>query len=536
MVALTVTMLWPVSGATADSSPEIQLSAKWISGTAAEGIQEALVEIEASNLRAGTSVGGTLPLGATITWADEGAVKSANQVGWIASGNHEVFRYRVAGGLVTSVNPVVRATVDTVATPPLSLRGLVGEPNLTKTLLPSGLTVLTLERPDTPTVALRFAALAGARNEDDTTSGGSHWLEHAHFLGTKKYPAGMTQLDGAIERVGGQMNATTGSELTSYFNLVPADRFDLGLEVLSEQLMHSTFPDEAFNRERQVVFEELKRRDDNPSTYASDTFFGTVFQHSPLRRHPAGTIESVQSIPVSTMLAYRAQRYVTGNAAVAIAGNIRHREALAKVKAAFAPMAVGERAHVRFGPEPPHTKPVVREVGSGTRQAEVRLGFPTAGLDSNDQYALTVLDEILDGAGRRLVTEIREKRGLASQVSSDLNLYSDAGFWLAAVSTTPASVDQVRGLILTELQRLKDEPVTPEELARTVRFLLGRRTLSEESNNSQAGRLASRELLGLPESSGEYEYRIRRVTPGELRRVAQKYFDTENYVLVVVRS
>lgn len=524
---------------------EVQLSAKWAPGTALDGIQEALVEIEVRNpagdYRSDVTVTGSLPSGATVTWTDEGAKKSADRVSWSVSeiGPGETagpYRYRVAGGFVTATNPSVRVTADTVTTAPLSLRGLIGEPNLTKTVLPSGLTVLTLDRPDTPTVALRFAVLAGARNEDDTTAGGSHWLEHAHFLGAKKYPGGMTQLDGAIERVGGSMNATTGSELTSYFNLVPAGRFDLGLEVLSEQLLHSTFPQEAFDRERQVVFEELKRRDDSPSTRASDVFFGLVFQASPLRRHPGGTIESVQSIPISTILAYRQQRYVTGNAAVAIAGNIRHAEALARVKAAFAPMTVGARLPSPGGPELPRSSPVALEEGGGNRQAEVRLGFPVSGLDSGDQYALTVLDEILDGAGRRLVTGIREKRGLASQVSSGLSLYSDGGFWLASVSTTPANVGPVRELILTELQRLKEEPVTAQELGRTVRFLLGRRTLSEESNNSQAGRLASRELLGLPESAEEYEFRIRRVTPEELLRVARKYFETENYTFVVVRS
>ncbi len=545
-LCLFLLVLMAAAQAAADEGPlEVQLSARWAGGGAADGLQEALVDIEVTN--AGTrpvkdlTITGSLPAGATVSWAEVGASKSAAGVTWsieqMAPGETRgPYQYRVSGGLVTAANPTVQATAGPVTTAFLSLRGLTGEPNLTKTLLPNGLTVLTLERPDTPTVAIRVAVLAGARNEDDTTAGGSHWLEHAHFLGTRKYPGGMAQLDGAIERVGGSMNATTGSELTSYFNLVPAGRFDVGLEVLSEQLLHSTFPEEAFNRERQVVFEELKRRNDTPSIRASDLFLGAVFQQSPLRRHPAGTIESVHSIPISTILAYRAQRYVSGNAAVAVAGNVRHAEVVAAVKAAFAPITRGTRIPVQGDPEPARLAPLVLAEGAGTRQAELRLGVPVSGLDNQDQYALTLLDEVLDGGGRRLVTEIREGRGLASQVSSNLSLYSDAGFWVASVSTTPGNAEQVRDLILVEMRRLKEDPVPAEELERTKRFLTGRRVLSEESNSSQAGRLASRELLGFPESAEEFAYRVRQVTPGDVQRVAQKYLDTENYTLVVVRD
>lgn len=226
--------------------------------------------------------------------------------------------------------------------PVLRLNGLWGAGGLRRTVLPTELTVFTRERPETPTVSLMMAVRAGTWDEDDVTSGGSHWLEHAFFLGTPTRPSNRA-IFGAIQNVGGQINASTSFEWTNYFNTVPAEEFDLALDVLSDQLLNSTFRPEAFDRERQVVFEELKRRNDTPGTLAWDEFYRLVFQVSPLRRDPGGTIESVQTIPIETILAHKDKHYVAANMAVAAVGNVTHDEAVAKIERAFTALPAGPR-------------------------------------------------------------------------------------------------------------------------------------------------------------------------------------------------
>lgn len=416
---------------------------------------------------------------------------------------------------------------------PLPLNGLWGEGGLRRTVLPSGLTIFTRERPDTSTVALRVAVRAGSRDEDATTLGGSHWLEHAFFLGTAR--RSVDEIDGAISAVGGFANASTGWDHTDYYNLVPAEHFELALDVLADQLLNSTFPRDAFERERRVVFEELKQRNDAPSVRAFDEFIALVFQVSPLRQHPSGTIESVQSIPIETILAYRDARYVTGNMAIAVSGSITHDAAVARIAEAFAGLPVGERSDRPSIAEPVQAEPRGLRIGDGTRLAEVRLGWPTPGDDHADSAALYVLDDILGATGRRLSEEIRDRRALATSVGVDYLAFHDAGALLLAATTQPDRADAVVELMLAEIERLRDGEVSEDDLRASLRAIAGRRALSDEPNLAQTGR-ATIEVSGVLDSSEEYQARLRAVTPEDVQRVAQQYLDPGNYTLVLVTT
>lgn len=416
---------------------------------------------------------------------------------------------------------------------PMRLNGLWGERGLRRTILPTGLTVFTVQRPDSPTVSLRVAVRAGSRDEDDTTSGGSHWLEHGHFLGTVRRPGGRIDVEAAAE--GAHSNASTGWEATDYWYLVPANRFNQVLDLLADQIINSTFRQEAFERERPVVFEELKMRDDRPTTRAFDEFINLVFQVSPLRRHPAGTIESVQSIPISTILAYRDRHYVTGNMAIAASGRIEHDAAVAAIEEAFVDLPQGPRWDRPAVAEPAQAARRVLEVGSGTRSAEIRLGWPTPGDDSDDSVALYILDDILGDTGRRLAEEIRDRRALATSAGSAYQPFADAGFFMLGASTRPELVDQVIDLLLAEIRRARDGGITSDDVQMSLRALAGRRALQQETNQAQTGR-AQVEVSGVLDSFDEYLARLKRVTPADIQRVAQTYLDPNNFTLVIVRS
>jgi predicted Zn-dependent peptidase len=441
-----------------------------------------------------------------------------------------VFRHTAITPTVTWSRPAAG-----VARPEaLPLNGLWGDDNLRRTLLPTGLTVLTRERPDTETVMIRAAVRAGARDEDDATHGGSHWLEHGHFLGTTTRPNAQA-IAGQIDNVGGQQNAGTSFEWTDYWHLVPADQFDLALDSLADILLHSTFPTEAFDRERRVVFEEIRRSLDNPSSNATREFFKRVFEVSPLKRDVLGPIERVMSIPIATILAYREQRYVTGNMAVAAVGRLTHDEAVAKIAAAFADLPRGPRAPRPATPEPVQTAPRRTIIGEGTRVAEIRLGWPALGEEDQDAPALSIAEDILGETGRRLTEKIREQRSLATSVSPAYAAFSDAGAFLLSATTQPEREQDVVDALLAEIQRLRDGDVTDDEVRASIRAIAGRRARFDEMNSAQTFRARS-EVTDTAESFAEYLARLNTVTAADVQRVVRTYFDPENYTLVIVRA
>ncbi len=415
--------------------------------------------------------------------------------------------------------------------PKLLLNGLWGEVGLRRTILPSGLTIFTRERPDSRTVSIRIAVRAGSRDEDDTTSGGSHWLEHAHFLGTQR----REQLDVEVDAVGGTSNASTSWEHTDYWFLAPAENLDLLIDLLSDQILNSTFLPEKFDQERAVVFEELKNRNDTPVIRAFDEFINNVFQVSPLRRHPAGTIESVQSIPIPTILAYRQQRYFTGNMAIGASGNLHHAETVEKITRAFAGLPIGTRSDRPAVPEPIQTRPKRIEVGNGTRLAEVRLGWPAPGDQHPDAAAVYVLQDLLGSTGRRLSEEIRDRRALATSVDVDYLDFSDAGAVMLSASTQPDRVDTVIEELLAQIRRVREGDFSEEEIQTILRALAGRQAIEGESNQSQTRR-AVVEVAGKLDSSAEFVARLREVRPADVQRVANTWFSPDNYTLVVVRN
>jgi predicted Zn-dependent peptidase len=334
--------------------------------------------------------------------------------------------------------------------------------------------------------------------------------------------------------VGGATNASTSWEYTDYWKLVPADSFDLALEVLADQLLHSTFRAEAFERERLVVSEELKRRNDDAATRAFDAFIQAAFPDSPLRRQPGGTIESVERIPIPTILAHRDRLYRTGNMALAAVGRLRHEEAVTKIERALAGLPRGPRTQREAAPAPAQREYRRLDLGDGTGLAEVRLGWPAPGDLDADAAPLYVLADILGATGRRLTEEIRDRRALATSVSPAYLSYSDVGAMTIAAATQPEQVDEVVRLAVEQVQRLRDGAVSDEDVAASLRAITGRRAIADELNQAQATRSAL-EVSGTLESHDEYLARLRRVSPADVQRVARTYLDPAGYTLVVVR-
>jgi predicted Zn-dependent peptidase len=284
-----------------------------------------------------------------------------------------------------------------------------------------------------------------------------------------------------------------------------------------------------------VVFEEIRRAQDNPSALAQNEFLKLVFTVSPLQRDVLGPIERVQSIPIETILAYRDQRYVSGNMAVAAVGNIDHESAVAGIASAFRNLRHGLRTIRPPVPEPAQTEMRRLELGEGGRLSEIRLGWPVPGADDHDSSAIVVLEDILGQTHRRLSREVRDRRSLALSVSSGYLQFSDAGALALGATALPDNEQETIDALLAEVQRLRDGDVTDAEVQTSIRAIAGRNAVYEESNGALATRVLA-ELTGDSESTAEFLALLQTVTAAEVQRVARAYLNPAAYTLVIVRS
>jgi predicted Zn-dependent peptidase len=407
------------------------------------------------------------------------------------------------------------------------------EDDVQLTVLPSGMVVLTKERPDPDAVAISVAVRAGSRDEDESTNGAAHFMEHMFFQGTPSRPSAL-DIDRPITARGGRLNATTGWELIHFDAVVRSADVGTAVEVLADMLTNSLFEPVALEKERRVVLQELNARLNTPRTRGSDLFFQTLLAEHPARHLPGGSHETVLSITRENLLEFRERWFVANNMVVAVVGNARHEDVVSLIDVAFDALPSRElpaRAPVPLYEPAPAT---TLRVSAGTHQAQVLLGVRAPSLVEADRYPMAVLDAVIDDAGRRLFTEIRDRRGLAYSVGSGVASLSDTGVWYAAAGVDPENVEIVSDLIVHEMRRLRDEPLSAVELDEAKSYLEGRAVLGLDTNLGQARRFASQQALGVREPIARYVARIHAVTAEDVQRVARRYLDLESYTRVIV--
>jgi predicted Zn-dependent peptidase len=408
-----------------------------------------------------------------------------------------------------------------------------GSEDAAQTELPSGMRVLTRDRPGADVTAISISVRGGSRDERDETVGAAHFMEHMFFQGTPKRPSS-DKIFGPISARGGWMNAYTSFENINFQVMGRNGDFDLGLDVLADMLVNSLFEADKIDKERQVVLEELIRGKNEPRRYAVELFFRNVWLDHPARNLPIGSRETLNNSDRRVLSAFREANFLTSNMVVAVVGDQRHDDVVAKVGAAFEGMPGG--AHPPFVPAP-FPAAAARRVEESTvgSQAQIALGVPAPGADHPDTYALDVVSATLGEVGRRLTTEIRDKRGLASGVGASYSTLSDVGAWWAFVGTSPDNVDTVIDLTLQEVRRIREQPLTAQELADAKSYIEGRAVLGLQTSMAFAQYLADREAIGVEPPLAEYLRRVSAVTADDVARVANAYLDPEAYTLVILR-
>jgi predicted Zn-dependent peptidase len=400
-------------------------------------------------------------------------------------------------------------------------------------VLPSGMTVLTRERDYADVTAISISVRGGSRNEHDDTVGAAHFMEHMFFQGTPDRPTS-DAVFGPISARGGWLNAYTSFENINFQAVVKNEDFELALTTLADMLVNSLFAEDRIDKERQVVLEELIRGKNDPRRYAVELFFKNVWDEHPARNLPIGSRETLNNSDRRVLVAFRDANFIASNMVTAVVGDQSHEAVVERIAAAFERMPNGPRPSFTQAPFPAPKASRTEETVPGT-QAQVVLGLPAPGADHPDTYALDIMSVILGEVGRRLVGEIRDKRGLASGVGSSYSTLSDVGCWYAMVGTSPGNVDQVLELITEQMKRIRSELVPASEIEDAKSYIEGRAVLGLQTSIAYAQYLADREAIGVEPPLEEYLRRVSAVTPADVERVAQAYLDPDGATLVLMR-
>jgi predicted Zn-dependent peptidase len=345
------------------------------------------------------------------------------------------------------------------------------------------------------------------------------------FRGTDRY--GSLEIDQIFDAMGAEINAGTGKETTSVYARVLDVHLDKALDVVADMVWRPRFADDDLVNERQIVLEEIAMYEDDPQDKVFDVLGEAVFAGHPLGRAIIGRADVVAGTPADGLRAFHASRYVPGNIVVSAAGSLKHDEVVALVERAQAER-VGAPVPPAVAP-PGATPPQARFFKKETEQVHVCLGAPGIARDDDRRHALRVLDTILGGtSSSRLFQEVREKRGLAYSVYSYQSLFSGTGQVGLYLGTRPDNVAEALQVVGDELDRLRQDPPSADELHRAKENVKGRVVLGLESTAARMNRLGASLLAGLPLLTvDEVIERIDAVTREDLAGLSRELFAPE---------
>ncbi|MGB8259700.1 MAG: pitrilysin family protein [Terracidiphilus sp.] len=406
------------------------------------------------------------------------------------------------------------------------------ERNLRRTVLPSGLIVLTERMEHLRSVAMGVWIKSGSRCEAAEINGISHFVEHMLFKGTRSRSA--QSIAREMDSIGGNLDAFTGKE-TICFNVKSlADHMPVALDVLTDLVLNPVFAAGDIERERGVILEEIKIDEDNPDVLVHEIFTQNLWRDHPLGKPILGTSKTVARLGQRNLLDYHGDRFRGGNMVFSAAGNLEHDSFVEQVAAKLASLTPG--ATLPELEAPVASARIVLRNKKALEQVQVCLGVTAPPIADESRYAALILNTVLGGGmSSRLFQTIREERGMVYSIYSDLSPLRDTGTLCVYAGTSAGKVLEVVDLILAEFRKLKETPLEAEELNRARDQLRGNILMGLESTNSRMANLARQEMYFRQFfSADEVIARLSEVTAEEVQGMAQRLFDPERIAVTLL--
>ena len=405
-----------------------------------------------------------------------------------------------------------------------------------KQKLSNGLTLLTQENHATPIVTTMMWYRVGSRVEHPGISGISHFLEHMMFKGTRKFQKG--EIDWLTARYGGANNAVTSKDCTAYYFQFAKDRWEVGLDIEADRMVHNRFDPAEVELERQVIVEELKMELDCPWSNLRQRVEAEVFRVHPYGLPVIGWHEDVVGIDVEQMRRHYRCYYTPSNAVLVIAGAFDTDPVVKRVESLFGGLPDRPTAPMAVPSEPPRQAPIRLEVSDHTEVPRLVLAFPAPSVLEPEHFEMQILEKILAG-GRlsRLHQRLIDDLGVALWAGTEFSLTLDPYLffiWLElSVDADPAQVER---LVIEELERLSCELIGDEELNRAKSHCRMSLLADFETTLDSASQLGLLESLHHVEYWQDYVARIEQLTPRELRRVARRFLVPDRMAVGVLQA
>lgn len=414
--------------------------------------------------------------------------------------------------------------------------------NVSEFMLDNGMKVLVKEDHRAPVAVTQVWYKVGSSYEPNGLTGISHALEHMMFKGTEKVPPG--EFSRIISALGGNDNAFTGQDYTAYFETLASDRIERALELEADRMRGLIIDPDEFAKEIEVVKEERRlRTEDKPTGKVYEQFQAVAWRASPYRNPVIGWMHDLDNMTADDLRAWYERYYAPANATLVVVGDVDPQRILAMAKKYFGPLEGGARVSEKPQSEPEQPGLTRVEVSIPARQPYLLMGYktPVVGLADEpwEPFALYVLSAILDGgSSARLSRDVVRGSGVASSAGASYDVYGrlPGMLVLSGTPTDDRTTDDVEQALRAQVERLKREPVKPEELERVLTSTIASKVYEKDSVFYQAMQIGMLETIGLDWRLADEEVeRIRAVTPEQVQMVARKYLDDRNLSIATLK-
>jgi predicted Zn-dependent peptidase len=402
------------------------------------------------------------------------------------------------------------------------------------TTLKNGLRIVTVPMPQAETVTVMTLAGVGSHYEPKEIGGISHFLEHMCFKGTQNRT--YTEIASELDGLGAESNAFTNSELTGYFAKAHHRHIDTIIDIISDISINSTFPEAELKKERGVIVEELRMYEDMPQRKIYEVFTELLYGNQPAGRPIIGTMESLKNINQKKMSEYHKKYYVASNVVVVVAGKIESASIVKKITRAFKDIPTTKSSPMPKIVEK-QNKPALKIQKKKTDQTHMALGCRSFGRHDKRGVTADLMATILaKGFSSRLFKEMRDERGMCYYVRAMNSTETDVGVFLVTAGVNSSRIEEAVFVVMSQLKRLKDEPVSLKELQKAKEYSIGHLTLAHESSDAFADLYGMQVLFkDTPVKTLQEEIAsIRKVTAEDIQKLAQEIFVDKNLNFAVI--
>jgi predicted Zn-dependent peptidase len=401
-----------------------------------------------------------------------------------------------------------------------------------KEVLPNGLVVITEPMEHVHSVSVGIWLRSGSRREPAELNGISHFIEHMVFKGTNRRSA--EDIAREVDSVGGMLDAFTSKEMVCFNAKVLDEHLPKVFDVIADMVLEPKFAEDEIEREKSVILEEIRMTQDNPEDLVHELFTQNFWYPHALGKPILGTPETVGAFSRATLRSWFQERYSPNNLVITAAGHLTHTQLLDLVAERFTSRPAGKALTPESVPvAAPH---ITLRAKHELEQVHLCMGVLSLPMTDRRRFGVSVLSNALGGGmSSRLFQNIRERKGLAYSIFSELNSYRDAGVLSVYAGTSLETLGQLLSCVLDEFRRMKDEPLPEEELRRVKDHLKGATLLALEGTGQRMTSLARYHIyFDRHYTAQELIAMLEEVTAADVQRLAQEFFQSDRLAASVV--